>query len=93
MSVLEVENGLILETAVLEKEIASAATNGDSILRIIPEKLEPIPDLGALGDCGEVTSGELVLRDYPTLGFRGIDILEPSIRIRNGCAEIVVYVV
>jgi hypothetical protein len=85
-SILHVQDVLILETGVLEIEVAAAFLERRAVSRIIPELSQAVLDCGPLGNACEEAVRELVLRFDPRLGRRRVGILQPPIRIGDADA-------
>ena len=62
-------------------------------LLVVPERLDPIPDLVALRNAFQIAECDFILRNDPVRDpVAGSDILlQPSIRVRDGCSVIVVH--
>ena len=87
---LFVQDGLVLETIVLEKEVATCLPEWRAVLRIVPDLRQPLADRAARGDLGEIGGGEPVFRLDPGAAFGRVRVLEPAVRVGDPGPVIIV---
>jgi hypothetical protein len=83
---LLVQDRLVLETVVLEEEVPPAFAERRAEALVVPQLGQPLPERGAFRDPLEEGERDLVLGFDPGLGVRGVNVLQPAVRIGNALA-------
>ena len=78
-----IKHALVLQARVPRVKPALALAERQAKALVVPQFLQPVADRLALGQRLQVAEGHLVLRLHPGLGFVGVVILQPAIRIRH----------
>ena len=68
-TLFNIENRLILEAVVLEKEVVIPLPERNAKFRIVPDLFEPFADLLPVWNLGQVSVGYCILLNDPGLGF------------------------
>ncbi len=87
---LDVEDVLVLQAIVFEKEVGVAAAEGRRIFGIVEKFFEAMLDLSAVGNLIEIGKRNFILGFDPGEGFGGVVVLEPAVGICDLGAVIVV---
>src|SRR5712671_4217316 len=87
-AVLHVEDALILQPGVLEKEIAAALLEGSGKTSVVPELGQLVLYRRSFRNGREEGFGNFVLGFNPRLGLWGIGVLEPAIWIGDADAVV-----
>ena len=89
----DIEDALILQSAIAGKKCSGALLKWDSEALVIPQFRQPFFDGCAFGNGGEKGVGDMIFRIHPGLGFLGIIVFQPAKGIGNFRAVVVVNLV
>ena len=88
---LNVQHRLVLEAGVLGKEVSPRLLGRQPVLGVVPEFGDPLLEPVALWEAVEVGESQLVLALDPLVGLGRVGVLEPSIRVGDFDAMVVVH--
>ena len=74
---------MILQSRVVREKVMAAFDGRRTVLLVVPERGQPCPDRGPLGNGFEKSKSDLVLGLDPGPGRRRVGILQRTVRIGN----------
>ncbi len=90
---MDVDDVLVLQAVVFGEEEILAAAERRRVLGIVVELLKACFYLGAIGNFFKIAEGNLVFGLDPFGGFGGVVVFQPTIRIGDFDAEVVVNLI
>ena len=87
---LHVDDALILEAVVLRVDVTAMFLGRHAVAFIVHELREAVLEGAAEGDVAQVVLCDFVLRLDPFSGLGGGVVFEPTVRVGDLCAEVVV---
>ena len=89
--VLVVEDALVLQTVVVVEEVAVALLPRRALLGVVQQVFQVLLHLLAVGNLRQELVGHRVLGLHPVGGLLGVVVLQPTVWVGHGHAEIVVH--